>query len=97
MKEYRRVPLSMLRKRLKVDEYEAEAPFENIAVKPKAVRIRMAQHAGAPAVPSVREGDSLRTGDVVGRPPEGKLGANVHASIDGRVTAVSDQHVEISR
>jgi len=87
----------MLRKRLKVDEYEADAPFENIAVTPKAVRIRMAQHAGAPAVPSVREGDSLRTGDVVGRPPQDKLGANVHASIDGRVTAVSDQHVEISR
>ena len=30
MKEYRRVPLSQLRKRLQVEEYERETPFEDV-------------------------------------------------------------------
>ena len=99
MKEYRRVPLSMLRQRLKVDEYEADAPFEDIADEAQGRAHRMAeQHAGKPAVPSVREGDSLRTGDSCRRASgEANSERNVHASIDGRVAAVSDQHVEISR
>jgi Na+-translocating ferredoxin:NAD+ oxidoreductase RnfC subunit len=32
MKEYRRVPLDMLRRRLEVERYEAEAPFEEVTL-----------------------------------------------------------------
>ena len=46
MKEYRRVPLAQLRKRLQVEEYERETPYEELALEPAMVRIRMKQHAG---------------------------------------------------
>ena len=54
MKEYRRVPLAQLRRRLQIEEYEREAPFENVDCRPAAVRIKLKQHAGEPAVPAVR-------------------------------------------
>ena len=49
MKEYRRVPLAQLRKRLQIEEYERETPFEALAYRPAAVRIKLKQHAGHPA------------------------------------------------
>ena len=95
MKEYRRVPLPQLRRRLQVDEYEKETPYDAAAWQPAAVRIRMKQHAGEPAVPVVEAGKKVKKGQVVGRVPDGKLGAHVHASIDGKVRAVTADEVEI--
>ena len=85
MKEYRRVPLSQLRKRLQIEEYERETPYRQPECRPAMVRIKMKQHAGQAAVPAVQEGKRVKKGQVVGRVEEGKLGANVHSSIDGKV------------
>ena len=56
----------------------------------------MKQHAGQAAVPAVQEGRTVKKGQVVGRVEEGKLGANVHASIDGKVRRVTADYVEIT-
>jgi Na+-translocating ferredoxin:NAD+ oxidoreductase RnfC subunit len=95
MKEYRRVPLSMLRKRLKVEEYEAATPFEAGEWRPAAVRIKLRQHAGAPAKPTVKEGSRVYAGQAVGRVAEGELGATVHASIDGLVRRVTEEFIDV--
>lgn len=97
MKEYRRVPLTMLRRRLKIEEYEAPAPFEDIAAAPAQVRIKLSQHAGKPARAAVAPGARVQTGSLVGCVAASGLGANVHASIDGTVSAVTDSYVEITR
>lgn len=47
------------------------------------------------AAASVKEGQKVKKGQVVGRVEEGKLGAPVHASIDGKVKAVTAEAVEI--
>ncbi|HEY1343290.1 MAG TPA: 4Fe-4S dicluster domain-containing protein [Bryobacteraceae bacterium] len=96
MKEYRRVPLSQLRRRLQIEEYERETPFQNVECKPPAVRIKMRQHAGETAAPAVREGERVCKGQAVGRVAESKLGAHVHASIDGTVRRVTPDSVEIA-
>jgi Na+-translocating ferredoxin:NAD+ oxidoreductase RnfC subunit len=95
MKEYRRVPLSQLRKRLQIEEYERETPFQQPEYRPARVRIKLKQHAGQAAAPSVQEGKRVRKGQVVGQAQEGKLAANVHSSIEGKVTAVTADFVEI--
>jgi Na+-translocating ferredoxin:NAD+ oxidoreductase RnfC subunit len=95
MKEYRRVPLSMLRKRLKVEEYEAETPFEERDYRPAAVRIKLRQHAGAPAKPAIGEGATVTKGQPIGRVDANELGAAIHASIDGRVRRVTGEFIEI--
>ena len=95
MKEYRRVPLAQLRRRLQVEEYEAETPYEAGTSQTSVVRIKLKQHAGQPAAAAVQEGKKVKKGQVVGRVEEGKLGAHVHASIDGKVRAVTADYVEI--
>jgi biotin carboxyl carrier protein len=96
MKEYRRVPLSQLRRRLQVEEYERETPYEQGVSQPSVVRIKWKQHAGQAASPAVQQGKRVAKGQLVGRVEDGKLGANVHASIDGKVRAVTAEYVEIS-
>jgi len=95
MKEYRRVPLSQLRRRLQVEEFERETPFAEVRLRPARVRIKMRQHAGEAAAPSVETGQKVKQGQVVGRVEEGKLGAHVHASVDGRVLQATSEYVEI--
>ncbi len=95
MKEYRRIPLAQLRKRLHIEEYERETPYDALELHPAAVRIKMKQHAGQPAAPVVAAGARVAKGQVVGRVEEGKLGADVHASIAGKVRAVTADAVEI--
>jgi Na+-translocating ferredoxin:NAD+ oxidoreductase RnfC subunit len=95
MKEYRRVPLSMLRKRLKVEEYECEAPFTQAEPKPERVRIKLKQHAGKPAAATVSAGQRVIAGETVGRMAEKELGADVHSSIDGVVAAIAGTYIEI--
>jgi len=76
--------------KLGLSGYRNVGPLIQETVQPKYVRLPLAQHVGAPAEPVVRTGDQVRAGDVVARPPEGKLGAVIHASIDGRVTVYKD-------
>jgi Na+-translocating ferredoxin:NAD+ oxidoreductase RnfC subunit len=45
----------------------------------------------------VSEGDFVASGQVVGLPPEGALGAVVHSSIDGVVLSVTAEGVKIKK
>jgi Na+-translocating ferredoxin:NAD+ oxidoreductase RnfC subunit len=95
MKEYRRVPLALLRKRLKVEEYESETPYEPLDWRPGKVRLLLSQHAGKPASPVVRPGDRVKQGDTVAAVDAKVLGADIHASIDGTVSVVAETYIEV--
>jgi len=86
MGEFRRVPMRKLIARLGLTEYRNEGPLKEYNFAPRKVTLPLKQHAGAPAVPMVKCGDRVRVGDMVAAPEAGKLGARIHASIDGRVT-----------
>ncbi len=95
MKEGRRVPLAMLRKRLKLEGYERPAPFAEFDLRPPAVQLKLLQHAGVPAHPVVRVGQKVKAGDVVGNLNSAEMGAQIHSSIDGTVGTVTEDHIEI--
>lgn len=95
MKEHRRVPLTMLRRRLKVDEYETETPFDDLDWRPKKVRILLSQHVGKPAAPLVKMGARVAKADCIATVDAKELGVNIHSSIDGQVTAVTEKFIEI--
>lgn len=97
IKEGRRVPLKQLRKRLNVEQYEAETPFTKERPQPNAVKILLQQHVGGPAKATVKIGESVNVGDVIGKPEEGKLGSVIHSSISGKVTHVSEEFIRISK
>jgi len=94
MAEYRRVPMRRLIAKLGLGEFNNTGPLVEHAFQPKRVNILLKQHAGAPAVPVVKSGDRVREGDLLAETPQGKLGARIHASIDG-VAMVKDDAVEI--
>lgn len=86
----RRLPMSRLVRKLGLADIVDHAPFRDVRVRPRRVRIPLRQHAGVPAEPTVRVGQRVREGDCLGGIPKGKLGAPVHASIDGRVQSIGD-------
>jgi Na+-translocating ferredoxin:NAD+ oxidoreductase RnfC subunit len=90
MAEFRRVPMRRLIARLGLGEFQNEGPLVDHAFAPRKVRILLRQHAGAPAVAAVKTGDRVREGDLLAAPPQGKMGARVHASIDGVATVEND-------
>jgi Na+-translocating ferredoxin:NAD+ oxidoreductase RnfC subunit len=96
IKDGRRVPLLQLRRRLKVEDYESETPYDASELSPRKVRILLKQHAGKSASPRVGVGDVVKRGQLVGSVGESDLGASIHASIDGRVEAVSEEAVTIT-
>ena len=97
VKDGRRVPLKQLMKKLDVTKYNKPAPFTKNAVQPAKVFIKLKQHAGAPAKAIVKKGDAVSTGDLIAKIDENNLGANVHASINGKVTEVTDSYILIEQ
>jgi electron transport complex protein RnfC len=61
-------------------------PIEEMPL-PRRVIIPLHMHTGSPAKALVKEGDTVRAGQVIGE-PGGFVSAAVHASISGKVTAV---------
>jgi Na+-translocating ferredoxin:NAD+ oxidoreductase RnfC subunit len=90
MAEFRRVPMRRLIARLGLGEFKNEGPLREHAFSPRKVKVLLKQHAGLAAVPVVKCGDRVRAGDLLAVPQQGKLGARVHASIDGVVTVTGD-------
>jgi Na+-translocating ferredoxin:NAD+ oxidoreductase RnfC subunit len=88
--EFRRVPMRRLIARLGLGEFNNVGPLVDHPFSPKKVKILLKQHAGLPAVPVVKCGDRVRVGDLLAVPEKGKLGARVHASIDGVVKVTGD-------
>lgn len=96
MKDGRRVPVSQLRKRLKLDDFESPAPQIEF-LQPTRVRILLAQHVGKPATAVVTVGQKVSQGQEVARVAEADLGVCIHASIDGTVVAIEETAIEIAR
>jgi len=90
MAEFRRVPMRRLIAKLGLGEFNNVGPLHEHAFSPRKVNVLLKQHAGAPAVPVVKCGDRVRVGDLLAVPQQGKLGARVHASIDGVVTVTKE-------
>lgn len=66
----------------------AGMPVERIGA-PQKVVLPMQQHIGAPCTPTVKVGDTVSVGQVVGDSDK-LVSAPIHASISGKVTAVGD-------
>ena len=90
MADFRRVPMRRLIAKLGLGEFNNVGPLIEYDFAPRRVNIPLKQQAGAPAVPVVKCGDQVRAGDLVAVPEPGKLGARIHASIDGVVTVTEN-------
>ncbi len=97
MRESRRVPVARLVPRLGLTRYDVDAPMRDFPYDPPVVRLMLKQHLGAPAQPLVAESQRVSMGQPLADVPKGKLGAPVHASIDGRVARIDETSIWIER
>jgi len=99
MKEraWRKFPTRKLLARIGLEGYTAkDAPLLEKQINIGEVTLLLKQHAGVPASPTVQEGQKVEKGELIGQIPETKLGANLHASIDGIVARVEPDYIIIS-
>lgn len=96
VRNYRRVSIKRLVARLSLTMYDLPAKLdESIIPTPEKVKILLSQHIGAPAVAMVKPGDTVCKGQLIGKTDSDKLGVDIHASINGTVTEVTDKYVLI--
>jgi len=95
LRETRKVPTARLEARLALTDFHKPAPWKDVDIRPRFVQISLKSHLGAPSEPLVQVGDTVRRGDKIASIPKGKLGANIHASIDGRISEVSERFIRI--
>ncbi len=91
----RRVPINRLIARLGLTNYYKDAPLNDINYSPKSVKLSLQMHIGAPSEPIVKIGDKVHRGQLIAKIPMGKLGANLHSSIDGIVKNIDDNYIII--
>ena len=81
--------------RLGLTRYDKEAPLDETLVPARKVTILLSQHIGAPARAVVAAGEHVKRGQRIADPAQG-LSVGIHASIDGKVTEVTERHIVIA-
>ncbi len=94
LRDSKKVPTKRLIARIEMTDYDVAAPLNETIFSTKIVRILLKQHIGVSATAIVKVGDSLSKGTLIATCNE-KLGANIHASIGGKVTDITDKYIEI--
>ena len=92
----REVPIQTVYQRLGLKPYDRAAPFVERDWEPREVTIPLNTHVGQPARPVVNVGDTVTAGMKIADVAQDQLGCPVHASISGRVTAISATCIDIT-
>jgi Na+-translocating ferredoxin:NAD+ oxidoreductase RnfC subunit len=92
----REVPISTLYQRLGLTAYDRKAPYQAGSLSPRTVALPLDSHIGMPAQAVVEVKDQVQKGQILADVPEEKLGCPVHASIDGQVTAIRAQSIQLT-
>lgn len=58
-------------------------------------RYPLKQHIGAPSEPCVAAGEHVALGQLIASAPQGKLGANLHSGVSGKVFGVTETEIVI--
>ena len=89
LRESRLAPTKRVAARVGVLAYEGEPPDRLITLAPNRVEQSLSQGIGVPSGPLVTPGARVRAGELIAACPDGRLGSDLHASIDGIVESVN--------
>lgn len=83
-------PVKLIRGGVRLNHQKNTAELETVVMPaPDTVYIPMSQHIGAPCNPTVKKGDTVFVGTLIGE-PGGFVSAPVHSSVSGTVSDVKD-------
>ena len=84
-RDYRMIPSDKWAYTIGVKRYDRVCEYGGELSDFDRVRIPLNRHIGAPSIPSVKDGDRVKVGDLVAVASDG-LSVNQHASLSGRVS-----------
>ncbi len=90
---YKMYPVKKLIKQLGLYKYDVAAPIEEVSYNYTVVNLPLRQNVGMAAEPIVKVGDKVEKGQLIATIPEGKLGANLHCTIEGIVLEISNDSI----
>ena len=93
-RDFKKAPVSRLKARLGLSEYDVLAAYVEDVQKAGRVSILLSQHIGAPALAAVEVGEKVYEGQKIANAPEG-LSVAIHSSIDGVVETVNEKEIVI--
>ena len=93
LRNSRLAPTQRVAGRAGVLAYEGEPPDLLITLAPNHVEQLLRQGVGVPPVPLVTPGTRVFAGELIAACPDGCLGADLHASIDGVVQSIGESIV----
>lgn len=93
-RKYHLIPSSRWESMLGVKKLDRVPTLLEQPILPTRVEIPMAAHIGAPSIPAVKAGDTVKIGDVIATPAAG-LSLPQHAGVNGVVEQVSDKKIII--
>jgi Na+-translocating ferredoxin:NAD+ oxidoreductase RnfC subunit len=94
--ENRKISIPTIMKKLDLVKYDFNLNFIKGIQVVKKVRIALNKHIGVVAQPQVKLGQKVKTCDIIASTPGDNLGTVYHASIEGRITDISNDFIEIS-
>jgi Na+-translocating ferredoxin:NAD+ oxidoreductase RnfC subunit len=94
-REYKKYPVYKLIKQLGLTMYDVEAPIKIENYELNKVKILFKHHIGSPTIPIVKIGQHVKKGEKIGEIEEGKLGTNIHSSINGIIESIDDTGITI--
>jgi Na+-translocating ferredoxin:NAD+ oxidoreductase RnfC subunit len=97
MRDYRTVAPKNILIKMGLTQYADYQLTEMKRLDPEEVYIPLKMHIGAPSVPIVKTGEWVEEGSLIAIKPEKTLGANIHASISGKVIKVTNQLIRIQK
>lgn len=94
-REYRKVSSDRWKRALGISKFD-KIPERVLRMYFDRVELSLSQHIGAPSVPIVKNGDTVKKGDVIAKSADG-LSVPLHASIDGVVTVYPCDKIMIEK
>lgn len=92
-REERKLPSRRAAAKVGVLRYYDYRITELVKDAPESVSIPVKMHIGVPSEPVVSIGDNVQEGQIIAKCPKGAVGANIHASIRGKISSIGDRIV----
>lgn len=95
-REYRKIPVSRLKQRLRIDSYESPVQIIDDSISTSCASLLLSMHIGAPSEVVVQVGDQVEVGQVIAKcSDKTPVSTNLHASIQGIVKEIDDKQIVI--
>ena len=93
-RKYHLIPSSRWQDMLGVSRFDFVTKYMKKPIKASRVEIKMSQHIGAPSIPVVNTGDTVKAGQLIAKAADG-LSVPQHASISGKVILANQEKIII--